>query len=83
MKPKFSCRNLTLEPATAMLPSKGVFGLAIKSYATVVSNPWVDITGLSPTLYSKKHPVPYVFFAIPGVEPFLANERCGLISKAS
>lgn len=51
-------RNLTPDPATAMLPSRAYTGLPSKLYATVARSPWVDITGFSPTLYNRKQPVP-------------------------
>ena len=36
-------------------------------YATVVSRPDLDGTGLSPMLHSRKMPVPNVHLAVPGV----------------
>src|ERR1700742_1444668 len=41
-----------------------------KSYATVANRPCVEVTGFSPTLYSRKQPVPDVFFERPGWNPF-------------
>ena len=60
-KPRLFIRNLTEDPATAMEPSRaytgGIFWLR-KSYATVARRPWLEMTGVSPTLYNRKHPVP-------------------------
>lgn len=49
IKPRLFCRNLTLEPATPILPSNAYCGTPSKSYATVESKPCFEITGLEPT----------------------------------
>lgn len=65
MRPRLFWRNVTPDPPTAMLPSSAYTGLRPlpKSYATVASRPFLEMTGSVPTLYRRKQPVPYVFFA--------------------
>ena len=55
-------------PATKMEPSRAYSTLPSSPQAMVVTRPFLEKTGFSPTFIRRKQPVPYVFLASPGVK---------------
>ena len=67
----FKRLNKVFTPEKHCIPSRAycVSALGPSLYAMVVSRPWLEGTGgLGPVLRRMKAPVPYVFFASPGLQ---------------
>src|SRR4029450_10116790 len=60
-------------PAMNTLPSRAYVVRSPMRQAIVVTSPFDEATGAAPGLSSMKHPVPYVFFAAPGVRHACPN----------
>gem|GEM_PF-7046392 len=60
-------------PPTNTEPSSAYSVSPDTRHAMVVSRLFRDTTGSAPVFISKKHPVPYVFFAMPGAKHACPN----------
>mmetsp|Transcript_544 Transcript_544/g.1208 ORF Transcript_544/g.1208 Transcript_544/m.1208 type:complete len:347 (+) Transcript_544:148-1188(+) len=78
MIPRLSLSHDTAAPAMATLPSSAYWGGAsLPSWNAIVErSPWLDGTSWDPVLRSMKHPVPYVFFASPGLHRWPSVAAC-------
>mmetsp|Transcript_6839 Transcript_6839/g.23090 ORF Transcript_6839/g.23090 Transcript_6839/m.23090 type:complete len:316 (-) Transcript_6839:289-1236(-) len=79
MIPRLSLSHATPAPAMAMLPSRAnaTAWSSPSRHAIVVHNPFCEKTGSPyPVFSSAKHPVPYVFFASPGVHRWPKVAAC-------
>ena len=64
--PRPSRSHWSVAPATNTLPSRAYVVSAPMRHAIVARSPCEETTGARPVLSSRKHPVPYVFLAVPG-----------------